>query len=153
SATLAQEQSQNEAPAGTASQSTRTPQRVSASNSSHGHGESGSIGDRFLGLWELVSAEYRLVDGSTRPYPPAGPNGRGYLVYTADGHMCVELMNPDRPAWKDSSNPTEKERISAFDGFSAYCGEYEIEEAKSVIYHLADVARRPDVVGARVPHP
>jgi len=134
-------------------QSTRIPQPVSAGESPSPRGESGSIRDRFTGVWELASAEYRLVDGSTRAYPPAGPNGKGYLVYTADGHMCVELMNPDRPKWKDSSNPTEKEKISAFDGFSAYCGTYEIEETKSVIYHLADVARRPDVVGARVPHP
>jgi len=126
---------------------------VSAGESPSGRGEPGSIRDRFIGVWELVSAEYRSVDGSTRAYPPAGPRGKGYLIYTADGHMCVELMNPDRPKWKDFSSPTETEKISAFDGFSAYCGTYEIEEAKNVIYHLADVARRPDVVGARVPHP
>jgi hypothetical protein len=54
SATLAQEQSQNEAPAGTAIQSTQMPPRMSAGEFSSGSGESGSMRDRFLGAWELV---------------------------------------------------------------------------------------------------
>jgi hypothetical protein len=112
-----------------------------------------AIRDRFVGVWELVFSEDQLADGSKRAYPFAGPNGKGDLMYTADGHMCVELMNPDRPKWKDSGSPTEKEKISAFDGFSAYCGRYEIDEAKSVIYHVPDVALRPHNLGARMPRP
>ena len=116
-------------------------------------GESGSIRDRFIGTWELVSNEDRLTDGSTRPYPASGPHGKGYLVYTADGHMCAELMNPDRPAWKDPQNPSDAEKASAIDGFVAYCGRYEIDEANKVMYHYPEVAWSPNYVGTKRPRP
>ena len=53
---------------------------------------------QIVGTWELVSTEERLTDGSKRPYSDVGPRGQGYLMYTADGHMCAAGMNPDRPA-------------------------------------------------------
>jgi hypothetical protein len=114
---------------------------------------SGSIRDRFIGAWELVSTEERLANGSKRHYPDAGPNGKGYLIYAADGHMCAQLMNPDRPRWKDANRPTRSEKTSAFDGFSAYCGRYEIDEAKSIVYHLPDVAWIPSLIGTKQPRP
>jgi len=153
SATLAQEQSQNEAPAGTAIQSNRIPQPVSASEFSSGSGGSGSMRDRFLGAWELVTTEQRLTDGSKRPYRQAGPNGKGYLIYTADGHMCAELMNPDRPVWKDRRNPSDAEKASAIDGLVAYCGRYEIDETNKVIYHYPEVAWSPNYVGTKQARP
>jgi hypothetical protein len=153
SVTLAQEQSQNEAPAGTAIQSTQIPPRVSAGEFSSGSGESGSMRDRFLGAWELVTTEQRLTDGSKRPYRQAGPNGKGYLIYTADGHMCGELMNPDRPVWKDRRSPSDAEKASAIDGLIAYCGRYEIDETNKVIYHYPEVAWSPNYVGTKQARP
>ncbi len=82
---------------------------------------------QLVGTWELVSTEDHLKDGSTRAYPDVGPHGKGFLIYTADGYMCAQLMNPDRPRWKDEGQPTDAEKISAYDGFSSYCGPYEVE--------------------------
>jgi hypothetical protein len=113
----------------------------------------GGTADRFIGTWQLVSTEYRMADGSKRPYPDVGPHGKGYLIYTADGHMCAELMNPDRPAWKKDSAPTPEEKISAFDGLAAYCGRFEIDEAHGMMYHLPEVAWKPGFVGTRQPRP
>jgi hypothetical protein len=76
-----------------------------------------SVRERFLGTWELVSTEYRYTDGTRRPYPDVGPHAKGYLMYALDGHMCAQLINPDRPAWKEAGHPTDAEKISAFDGF------------------------------------
>jgi hypothetical protein len=134
-------------------QSTRIPQPASASGSSATRGESSSIRDRFIGTWALVSNEDRLTDGSTRSYPATGPHGKGYLMYTADGHMCAELMNPDRPAWKDRWNPSDAEKVSAIDGFVAYCGRYEIDEANRVMYHYPEIAWSPNYVGTKQPRP
>ena len=50
--------------------------------------------------------------------------------------MCAQLMNPDRPAWMEAGHPTDAEKTSAFDGFFAYCGKYEVDEAKHVMIHL-----------------
>jgi Lipocalin-like domain len=112
-----------------------------------------SIGSRLVGTWELVSTEERLTDGSTRSYPDVGPHGKGFLIYTADGHMCAQLMNPDRPKWKDESHPTDAEKVSAFDGFSSYCGEYDVDESHSVVYHSPKTAWKPGWVGTKQRRP
>ena len=108
---------------------------------------------KLIGTWELVSAHEILTDGSKRPYPDTGPHGKGFLMYTADGHMCAQLMNPDRPKWRDAGHPTIEEKASAFDGFAAYCGKYEIDEASKVIYHLPETAWSPAFVGTRQVRP
>ena len=46
-------------------------------------------------------------------------HGKGYLTYGLYGRMCAQLMNPDRPAWKEAGHPTDAEKIPAFDGFFA----------------------------------
>jgi hypothetical protein len=108
-----------------------------------------SVQDKLVGTWVLVSARNRMKDGSERFYPDLGAHGKGYLVYTADGHMCAQLMNPDRPKWKEFAKPTEAEKISAIDGFSAYCGRYEVDEEKGTLVHLPELAWSPNYVGTR----
>jgi len=76
--------------------------------------------DQLVGTWELVSAEYMMKDGSKKPYADVGRNGRGYPIYTSDGHMCAQLVSSERPAWKDATHPTAAEKVAAIDGRSAY---------------------------------
>ena len=108
-----------------------------------------SLHDKLVGTWVLVSARDRMKDGRERFYPELGAHGKGYLVYTADGHMCAQLMNPDRPKWKEFDKPTEAEKIAAIDGFSSYCGRYEVDEEKGVLVHLPELAWSPNYVGTR----
>ena len=112
-----------------------------------------SIQAQLVGTWELVSTEEHLKDGTTRSYPDLGPHGKGFLVYTADGYMCAQLMNPDRPRWKDENNPTDAEKISAFDGFTSYCGKYEVNESERAVYHLPETAWMPAFVGTKQQRP
>jgi len=109
--------------------------------------------DRFIGTWELVSTEQQLADGSKRPYSDVGKDGKGFLMYSADGHMCAELMNPDRRKWKDERNPSDVEKAVAMSGFVAYCGRYEIDEAHHVVFHHPEVAWMPNYVGTRQERP
>src|SRR5690242_2463428 len=108
---------------------------------------------RIVGTWELVSTEERMTDGSKRPYIDVGPRGKGYLIYTADGHMCATGMNPERPAWRDEESPTEAEKLRAMDGFFGYCGRYEIDAINHVIYHYPEVALDPNAVGTKQARP
>lgn len=108
---------------------------------------------RFVGAWSLVSTEETLTDGSKRPYLDVGPNGKGYLMYTADGHMCAAGMNPDRPAWIDVNKPTDAEKLRAMDSFFGYCGRYEIDIANHVMYHYPEVALDPGFVGSEQKRP
>jgi hypothetical protein len=106
-----------------------------------------------VGTWRAVLSEETLKDGSKRPDSVMGPRGKAFLIYAADGYMCVELMNPERPAWKDANKPTSEEKASSYDGFEAYCGRYEVDESKHVIVHLPEVALWPDYPGTRQVRP
>jgi hypothetical protein len=112
-----------------------------------------SVRARIIGTWELVSTVENMADGSKRPYQDVGPNGRGYLIYAADGHMCAAGMNPDRPTWNDANKPTDAEKLRAIDGFFGYCGRFEIDITNHVIYHLPEVALEPGFVGTRQKRP
>src|SRR5207344_1422117 len=80
---------------------------------------------RIIGTWKLVFEEDTLKDGSkTHEF---GSNGKGFLMYSADGHMCAVEMNPDRPKWRNPEMPTQGEKASAFDASYGYCGPYEID--------------------------
>lgn len=107
------------------------------------------IRDRIVGTWKLVSTEYTMKDGSTRPYPEFGPHGKGFLMYTRDGYMCANLLNPDQPKWADPKKPTTAEKLAAADGSFAYCGRYEIDVKQDRIIHLPEVASTPDFIGSR----
>ncbi|MEA2257476.1 MAG: hypothetical protein QOJ51_301 [Acidobacteriaceae bacterium] len=111
------------------------------------------VRERLIGTWELVSTEERLADGSKRPYLDVGPNGKGYLIYTADGHMCAAGMNPDRPRWRDVEKPTEAEKLRAMEGFFGYCGRYEADPITHVIYHYPEVALDPNALGSKQRRP
>jgi hypothetical protein len=108
---------------------------------------------RFVGTWELVSTEYTMKDGSKRPYPDVGKHGRGYLVYTSDGHMCAQLVNPDRPVWKDAEHPTAAEKVASMDGLSAYCGRFAVDEVRHVMTHYPEIAWKPNFEGTTQPRP
>jgi Lipocalin-like domain len=113
--------------------------------------KSSDIRSQFLGTWKLVSTEEKLKDGTVRPYKDVGPHGVGYLLYTADGHMCGELMNPDRPKWDDP--PTAAQKIAAIDGLAAYCGRFEIDEVNHIMWHYPELAWTPNYVGTKQARP
>lgn len=102
---------------------------------------------RLVGTWRLVSTEATFKDGTKGPIPWLGPHGKAYLVYTPDRHMCVVLMNPERPMWSSSSTATEREAKSAVDGFYAYCGAFEVNDKEALVTHHAEIALTPNDVG------
>jgi hypothetical protein len=106
-----------------------------------------TLRDSLVGTWRLVAATQRLADGSTRPDPQPGPHGVGYIMYAATGHVCVVIANPDRPAWKTPSAPSDAEVRSAFQGLVAYCGTFETDEKEGSVTHHIQADREPHVVG------
>jgi hypothetical protein len=111
------------------------------------------IRDRIVGTWKLVSTEQTMKDGSTRPDPRFGAQGKGFLMYQGDGYMCADLVNPNRPKWADHVHPTPEEKRAAADGTFAYCGRYEIDVKQKQIVHLPEVATDSGYVGSRQVRP
>ncbi len=88
----------------------------------------------FVGTWRLLSWEAREPDGTIRHV--YGRNPVGYLIYTADGYVSAEIMDPDRrqsdphfplePA--DAQTLAEGDRALAYSTYVSYCGTYTVEE-------------------------
>jgi hypothetical protein len=57
-------------------------------------GHSMAASNPFVGTWKLVSWEVRQPDGTVHYL--YGKDVVGYLIYTADGYMAAEIMDPDR---------------------------------------------------------
>jgi hypothetical protein len=125
---------------------------VAAQHSIAGSSQATSgIQKQFFGTWKLVSTEEVLKDGTSRPYQDVGSHGMGYLMYMADGHMCAELANPDRPNWDDP--PTTAQKLAAIEGLAAYCGRFELDEANHVMWHYPEVAWKPSYAGSKQRRP
>lgn len=103
--------------------------------------------DRLLGTWRLVSAGTFRRDGALEPYPEYGPYPVGYLMYDPTGHMCVSLANPNHPHWVNPEKPTDKEKISSYDAFFAYCGTYEVREKENRVIHRPEMGSWPHYLG------
>lgn len=104
----------------------------------------------FVGTWKLVSSTEVLPNGTERPYG-FGPHAKGLLMYDAEGYMCAQVVNADRPKWADPEHPTPEEIKTAFDGFGGYCGTYTVNEKTSTLAHLPEVPFDPNLVGQPKP--
>ncbi len=104
----------------------------------------------FVGTWKLVSSVERLANGTERPYG-FGPHATGYLMYDASGHVCAQVVNPDRPLWHDPDHPTPDEVKTAYDGFGGYCGTFTVDTEKHMLTHYPEVSFDPNAVGKPSP--
>jgi hypothetical protein len=104
----------------------------------------------FVGTWRLVSSVQRMADGTVKPYG-FGPRAAGMLMYDAAGSMCVQVMNPDRPQWKDPDHPTGDEVKTAFDGFGGYCGHFTVDTEKHTLTHIPEVSFDPNIAAKPSP--
>jgi hypothetical protein len=105
------------------------------------------IMNRFTGAWRVVSVEDRHTDGSlTHPY---GERPAGMLLYDETGRMSVQIMRRDRQSLSsdDWAEVSAEEIKAAIEGFTAFFGAYEVNEAESVIIHRVEGHVLPNSVG------
>ena len=102
---------------------------------------------RFTGTWKLISGEFRNSDGKTSY--PWGTELEGRIVYTSDGNMAAQIMDPDRPKFvsKDHMKGTDEEVRAAFEGYQAYYGTFEINEKEKTIIHHVQGSIFPNLIG------
>lgn len=101
-----------------------------------------------LGTWRLVSWESHASDGTvTRPF---GDNVIGYLAYTADGYVFVQMMRPGRGNFTgDEVLGGTVQEISQSLGFAAYGGTYEIRD--SIVVHHVELSPFPNWPDGELP--
>ena len=108
-----------------------------------------SIRSVLVGVWALNS--YTDIPDGARAIQPFGSRPVGILIYTSDGFVSAQLMEPGRVSsdsvkW-DNWSPEEYEAFGH--GYIGYCGRYEVNEEHSTVTHLPSVAFLPNLVGHR----
>jgi hypothetical protein len=107
----------------------------------------------FIGTWKLIAWENTDPDGVvTYPY---GEHPVGYLLYTEDGYMAAEIMDPDRhqhnpcftiePAFAQTL--PAQERLSAYNTYVSYCGTYSYSIKDEMMTHHVQVGLIPSWAG------
>jgi hypothetical protein len=82
-----------------------------------------SADERLIGAWHLVRIDAPGPDGKFA----SGPQPKGMLIYTRDGHMSVQLMYPA------SANTVSNEYVR--NGYEASFGGYDVDEAAHTVTH------------------
>lgn len=106
------------------------------------------IRDRLLGAWKLV--KFEGWTGAGRPYSPMGRTATGYIVYTPDGHVSVNLSRGDRPPvapdrpWHQMDDATLLPLARAY---MAYAGPFEVDEERAVARHHFEMCLDPTMIG------
>ncbi len=92
---------------------------------------------QLIGTWKLFSAEFHTNEG--KAVYLWGKQPAGLLIYTSEGYVSAQIMNPDRLKFvsRDNLKGSPEETKTAFDGYQAYYGKYEVDEAeKTVVHHI-----------------
>lgn len=107
---------------------------------------------QLIGAWELVSYEERPVDGSPSVYPMSN-EPKGLIMYTPDGYMSAQLMNPERQPFSsgDWFNGTSDEYEMEATSYIAYSGRFHVDETKRTLSHSMFVSLFPNWIGQTQP--
>jgi hypothetical protein len=101
--------------------------------------------EKILGTWRLVS----YVEQDERGGPVTFPLGRdaaGLIMYTTDGYMSAQLMRSGRHDYDqpDIGGGTIQHAAGAAEGYLAYSGPYDVDEAASIVHHRVAVSLLPN---------
>jgi hypothetical protein len=97
------------------------------------------VSDSVVGIWALKAVEFRA--DAERVLHPFGPNPRGLLIITKDGHFALQVMDPRRPTFPsgDVFGSTLEEKAAAMQGYSAYSGTYAVQGSRITIHILTSL--------------
>jgi hypothetical protein len=106
-----------------------------------------SLKEQLVGTWTLVSLENTAPNGTKRQ--PLGANPKGILILDASGSYAELFGRPDRPKYKNPSQPTTEERAAA-QAFAANFGAWSVSEADKTFTQRVEGALVPNNEGTDV---
>jgi len=97
------------------------------------------IDPALTGSWALVATEWQRADG--RHANPFGDGAVGILTYDAAGVMSAQIMRAERPAVPgDGHTGIETAMATAYPGYVAYFGSYELDDDGVLHHHVVGSA-------------
>ena len=95
---------------------------------------------KFVGSWKLISIEGPTQTRTGRPV--------GMITYDSTGHMSVQIVRGDRPAFPNGrAKATDAEKAAAFDTYTAYYGTYTFEPGNRIVIHHLEGSLSPGQIG------
>lgn len=113
-----------------------------------------TLASRLVGTWQVM--EIVDTDAAGKVSYPYGEHPKGYIVYDETGHLHVQVMRTPATspfAAGDDSRGTDQEVRTAYDGYAAYFGTYEVDEAQSKVIHRVEGSLMPSYTGTDQPRP
>ncbi|MBG9987986.1 lipocalin-like domain-containing protein [Aerococcaceae bacterium DSM 111176] len=103
--------------------------------------------ETLIGAWILE--DYFIEDSNGNREYPLGENAQGIIMYTPDGYMSAQLMEPGRPEFEVNNmhKGQPDEYAKAAGGYHAYSGRFDFDEEKQELRHYMDVSLFPNYVG------
>jgi len=99
-----------------------------------------SLQKKFAGSWKLISIEGPNPAGYGKPF--------GIIMYDNTGHMSVQIVRGDRPAFPNGlAKATEKEKADALNTYTAYYGTYTFEPENGIVIHHLEGSLTPGQIG------
>jgi hypothetical protein len=92
-----------------------------------------------VGFWKLVPNQGQELD-------PAQRGRRGFIIYTASGHMAVHIMPGGRQRYSGSA-PTPEEAKAALRSYTCYFGPFDVNEQESYVVHRRIAHTIPASIG------
>ncbi|NND35016.1 MAG: lipocalin-like domain-containing protein [Saprospiraceae bacterium] len=102
---------------------------------------------KFIGSWELKEWTAELNDGSI--VHPFGKDAIGRITYDGHSNMAVQIMKNNRPNFlsEDPLQGQPDEVVTAYGGFIAYCGTFEVLSDANQVVHKIAISSFPNWVG------
>jgi hypothetical protein len=107
-------------------------------------------GNALVGTWKLISIERRTADGAVVPgvNPVGGLNPSGTVIYTADGHVSLQIMPSGRSREVDILRPlTPEQAKETLFGYIAYFGTFTLDTREHIMHIHFDGSLNPSMVG------
>jgi hypothetical protein len=117
-----------------------------------------STSEALVGTWHLVSFE-DVENGKT--IHRYGDKPLGLFIYTRDGHVAIQIANPDKPACaipgaRDKTplpSCTPEQTRALLEGYVAYWGTYTVDASAGVVVHHVQSDVRNTYTGTDQPRP
>ncbi len=106
--------------------------------------------EKLIGVYKFISVETVLPNGEAI-FEWMGKNPLGLIIYDQTGYMSVQFMRDPRPTFSSRSrthrDASPEEIRSAYEGYYAYFGTYEVNEVEGVVIHHVKGSLWPQEVG------
>lgn len=107
--------------------------------------DNNGLRQKLRGLWFLESFIDVLGDGSV--VHMMGEGATGYIQYTDDNWMTVQIMGSDRMPYIMTGG-SEQQLMQAAATYFAYAGRYETHDAAQTVTHYLDYCLIPNWIGS-----